>query len=180
MDGIKEIRKTASGINLNNPDIQNVICTKRLIKINKTITTMESCTSGFIASLITDTEGASSILKGAFVTYCNEAKVMQGVPKEVIDTYGVYSYETALNMALASQKAYNSNYAIGITGSIGRVDPNNKDSVVGEVYFCIVDDKNNAINTKIVLENDIPKTRNEVKKDIAYFVFEELKNIVFK
>ena len=69
--------------------------TKLLIEKNLTITTMESATSGQIASLITDTEGSSAVLKGAFVTYCNEAKIMQGVPAEVLDTYTVYSKETA-------------------------------------------------------------------------------------
>ena len=65
--------------------------TKLLIEKKMTITTMESATSGQIASLITDTEGSSAVLKGAFVTYCNEAKIMQGVPAEVIDKYTVYS-----------------------------------------------------------------------------------------
>ena len=35
--------------------------TEKLIEKEKTITTMESCTSGLIASLITDTEGASAV-----------------------------------------------------------------------------------------------------------------------
>ena len=48
--------------------------TEELREKNISITTMESCTSGQIASLITDTEGASGIIKGAFVTYSNEAK----------------------------------------------------------------------------------------------------------
>ena len=43
--------------------------TKLLIERGMTITTMESATSGQIASLITDTEGSSAVLKGAFVTY---------------------------------------------------------------------------------------------------------------
>ena len=47
--------------------------TKLLIQKNMTISTMESATAGQIVSLITDTEGASAIIKGAFVTYCNEA-----------------------------------------------------------------------------------------------------------
>lgn len=50
--------------------------TRLLIFKGLTITTMESVTSGQIASLITDTEGSSAVLKGAFVTYCNEAKIM--------------------------------------------------------------------------------------------------------
>ena len=40
--------------------------TETLREKNISITTMESCTSGQIASLITDTEGASGIMKGAF------------------------------------------------------------------------------------------------------------------
>ena len=38
--------------------------TKLLIEKKLTITTMESATSGQIASLITDTEGSSAVLKG--------------------------------------------------------------------------------------------------------------------
>ena len=73
--------------------------TEKLIEKEKTITTMESCTSGLIASLITDTEGASAVLKGAFVTYSNIGKIMQGVPEETLEKYSVYSNETAIAMA---------------------------------------------------------------------------------
>ena len=86
--------------------------TKLLIEKNMTITTMESATSGQIASLITDTEGSSAILKGAFITYCNEAKIMQGVPAEILDKYTVYSKETAEAMAKACAKTYNANIGI--------------------------------------------------------------------
>ena len=70
--------KNANGYNESDirKDYHNL--TKLLIEKNMTITTMESATSGQIASLITDTEGSSAILKGAFITYCNEAKIMQG------------------------------------------------------------------------------------------------------
>jgi len=108
-----------------------------LIERGLTITTMESCTSGQVASLITDTEGASAILKGAFVTYSNEAKVRQGVPAEIVDTYGVYSPQCAVAMAEACRAACEADIGIGVTGSFGNVDPNNPDSVPGEVYFAI-------------------------------------------
>ena len=39
--------------------IDNII--KKLIEMHTTISTIESCTSGMIASMITDTEGASAI-----------------------------------------------------------------------------------------------------------------------
>ena len=82
-------------------------------------------------------------LKGAFVTYCNEAKIMQGVPSEIIDKYTVYSKETAGAMAKACRKAYNANIGIGVTGTMGNVDPANPDvSVPGQVYFAIDIDGN--------------------------------------
>ena len=115
--------------------------TKRLIERKMTITTMESATSGQIASLITDTEGSSAVLKGAFVTYCNEAKMMQGVPAEVLERYTVYSRETAEAMAAACAKTYEANIGIGVTGTMGNVDPANPEaSVQGQVYFAIVMD----------------------------------------
>ena len=112
--------------------------TKLLIKKGMTITTMESATSGQIASLITDTKGASAVLKGAFITYCNEAKIMQGVPAEVLDKYTVYSKETAEAMVRACVKAYDANIGIGVTGTMGNVDPANPGaSVPGQIYFAI-------------------------------------------
>lgn len=114
--------------------------TKRLIAHQRTITTMESCTSGQVVSLITDTEGASAVVKGAFVTYSNEAKRMQGVPGDIIDTFGVYSAETAAAMAVACRDAFRADFGVGVTGSFGNADPNNADSVPGEVFFAIARD----------------------------------------
>ena len=109
-----------------------------LIERGLTITTMESATSGQIASLITDTEGASAIFKGAYITYCNQAKIMHGVPEEVIEKYSVYSKETADAMAKACAKSYTADIGIGVTGTTGNIDPDNPEaSVPGEVYFSI-------------------------------------------
>ncbi len=111
--------------------------TLKLIEGGATITTMESCTGGQVASLITDTEGSSAVLQGAFVTYANQAKVRMGVPADTIDAFGVYSAETAAAMALACRDIYNADYGVGVTGTFGNVDPNNADSAPGEVYFAI-------------------------------------------
>ncbi|MCR4838415.1 MAG: CinA family protein [Eubacterium sp.] len=110
-----------------------------LIEKGITITTMESATSGQIASLITDTEGASSVFRGAYITYCNEVKVAHGVPQEVIDTYTVYSTQTAEAMAKASAERFQADIGIGVTGTTGNVDPANPEaSVPGQVFFAIV------------------------------------------
>ena len=112
---------------------------KTLIVRKLSISTMESCTGGQIASLLTDTEGSSEVFKGGFVTYRNEAKILNGVPESVIDKFGVYSPVTAAFMAEACKARLGSTIGIGITGSFGNTDPNNADSVPGEVYFSIAD-----------------------------------------
>lgn len=111
--------------------------TKMLIHKKLQISTMESCTSGLIASNITDYEGASAILRGSYITYSNEAKVKAGVSESIIDEFGVYSAQTATAMANAVKNAFRSDIGVGITGSFGNTDPNNADSKVGDVYFHI-------------------------------------------
>lgn len=112
--------------------------TNLLIERELRITTMESATSGQLVSLITDTEGSSAVLLGAMVTYSNEAKIRQGVPAHIIETYGVYSLETADAMAAAANRIYPSDIAIGVTGTMGNVDLQNRDSVPGEIYFSLL------------------------------------------
>lgn len=114
--------------------------TKEIITILKqlkyTIGTMESCTSGSLASSITNIEGASSVLKASHVTYSNVAKIKEGVPATTIEKYGVYSSETAIAMAKAVIEKGN-NVGIGVTGTLGNYDPANSDSEIGKVYFAI-------------------------------------------
>ena len=150
--------------------------TKALIEKGLSITTMESCTAGLIASLITDTEGSSAILRGAYITYSNQAKTMAGVPAEVIEKYGVYSAETAVAMATACRKAFGADIGVGVTGSMGNVDQANGDSVPGEIYFAI-DFKGNVKQHHIKI---LPQeSRFDYKLAVAAAVAKELTKLLF-
>jgi PncC family amidohydrolase len=96
-----------------------------LIKLGKTISTMESCTGGALASSITDIEGASEVLKFSAVTYSNEFKIKMGVDENIINQYSVYSIETANQMSKNISLFTNSDYGVGITGKLNRIDVNN-------------------------------------------------------
>ena len=72
---------------------------QKLILLNKTVSTMESCTGGYIANSITNVEGSSNIFKFGAVTYSNEYKIKMGVSAYVIDKYSVYSIETSNEMS---------------------------------------------------------------------------------
>lgn len=114
-----------------------------LIRKNKKIATMESCTGGFIASSITDIEGASEILSFSAVTYANEYKIKLGVNKETINIYSVYSKEVAEEMAKNVANIALSDYGIGITGKINRSDKNNLYGEDNKIYYSIYDKANN-------------------------------------
>ena len=82
---------------------------KKLTEMNLTISTMESCTGGGISNEITNISGASSVFREAYVTYSNEAKIKQGVSKDIIEKYTVYSPEVAIEMARAVKQKASSN-----------------------------------------------------------------------
>ena len=149
----------------------------RLIDTHTTISTMESCTSGLIASMITDTEGASAVFPGGYVTYLNETKIFIGVDENVIRQYGVYSKECARAMAETVKAKMHTDIAIGITGTTGNVDQNNADSVQGKVFFCILtNDRANDFELNVDVTK---KSRHEIKQLYADNVFEELGKLIF-
>ena len=144
---------------------------KELVHILKekglTITTMESCTGGALISAITDIEGASSITEGGYVTYSNDAKIQAGVSENIINTFGVYSKETAVEMAKVCKTLRKADIGIGVTGSLNNIDLSNKDSVPCRVFYAICYDE--AIE---VFEIEVPKfSRNIQKKCIVNEVF---------
>ena len=103
--------------------MENIV--DELILSNKTISTMESCTGGFVASSITNISGSSKVFKFGAVTYSNEYKIRMGVNEDVINEYSVYSIETAKEMSKKISDFTNSDYGVGVTGTINEIDPNN-------------------------------------------------------
>lgn len=85
-----------------------------------TVSTAESLTAGMIASTIADIPGASAVLRGGAVTYCDEIKHrVLGVEQETLDRYTAVSYQTAREMAAASLELYQSDLAVSATGYAG-------------------------------------------------------------
>ncbi len=151
---------------------------KILTKQNKTISTMESCTGGALANAITNIPGASEILKFSAVTYSNEFKIKMGVPKAIIDTYSVYSIETAIEMSKKISEFTNSNYGIGITGKLNRVDPHNLFGDNSTVYFSIYNKDNNTnYNGSLKVTKE---TRKENKEEVINLIVDKLYEIIKK
>lgn len=149
---------------------------EELIKYNKKISTMESCTGGGLANAITNIEGASEVFCFSAVTYSNEYKIKMGVSKDTIDKYSVYSFEVANEMSRAISIYSNSNYGIGITGKLNRLDKNNlygKDNIV---YISIYDRNNNKYYNNLLEVN--LSSREENKDLVINKVISMLKEII--
>ena len=144
----------------NKKDIWKEIVNK-LNEQNLTVATMESCTGGGIANEITNISGASSVLKESYVTYCNEAKIKQGVPAEVIAKYTVYSPETAVEMAKAVKKQAKADIGIGVTGQLGRIDPNNPVEKLNSVRYAIIDKNNDIVVRQVKVPSDERRNQKE-------------------
>lgn len=151
---------------------------KILTEQNKTVSTMESCTGGALANVITNIPGASEILKFSAVTYSNEFKIKMGVPKEIIATYSVYSIETAIEMSKKISEFTNSNYGIGITGKLNRVDSHNLSGDDSTVYFSIYNKENNTnYNGSLKVTKE---TRKENKEEVINLIVDKLYEIIKK
>lgn len=150
---------------------------KMLKEKNKYVSTMESCTGGGLVNAITNIPEASEILKFSAVTYSNEFKIKMGVPKKTIDTYSVYSMETAIDMSKKISEFTNSNYGIGITGKLNRADINNLAGDDNMVYFSIYNkDTNTNYNDSIrVSKSSREENKDEVITKIVNNFYEILK-----
>lgn len=148
----------------------------KLIELGKTISTMESCTGGSVVNSITNVEGASEVLKFSAVTYSNEFKIKMGVSSEIIDKYSVYSMETAMEMSKNISLFTNSDYGVGITGKLNRID---KANLVGEdnvIYVSIyIKDKDDYCNFELKAIKD---NRIENKKLIVKEIENKLLSII--
>ncbi len=149
---------------------------EKLIKLNKTISTMESCTGGALVNEITNVEGASNVIKFSAVTYSNEYKIKMGVSENIINTYSVYSRETAKEMSKKISDFTNSDYGVGITGKINKPDPNN---LVGkdDLIFVSIYDKKSNLYYEFQIEA-IYDTRVKNKNMIVNVISDKLTGII--
>lgn len=114
-----------------------------LLDSNKmTLSTVESCTGGLIASSIVSVSGASEVFKCGLVTYSNKSKrKLAGVKKGTLDKYGAVSSQVATEMAKGGASATKSDVCISVTGIAGP-DGGTDEKPVGLVYIgCCIDGK---------------------------------------
>ncbi|MCK8624683.1 CinA family protein [Apilactobacillus xinyiensis] len=107
---------------------------RKLINDNISITAAESLTAGLFQEVLGEVSGVSKIFSGGFVTYSNDAKIkLLGVPKNIVNEYGVVSAETAKQMAKKSQEIMQTDLSVSFTGVAGPDKLENQ--LAGTVYI---------------------------------------------
>jgi nicotinamide-nucleotide amidase len=119
---------------------------QKLISSNKTLSTAESCTGGYIGHLMTSIAGSSAAYEGGVISYSYDLKKYTlGVKEETLNTHGAVSKETVEEMVLGALEHFKTDYAIacsGIAGPGGGTD----DKPVGTVWIAVA--SNNKVYSR--------------------------------
>ncbi len=137
-----------------------------------TVTTVESCTGGMIAAMLTSVPGSSEVFKRGFVTYCDEAKhEMVGVRRETLQIYTAVSPQTAREMAEGGAREAGADCCLSVTGYAG--PDSGGGETVGLVYIgCFLNGKTN------VEEHRFAGDRAAVRKQAAKRALSILKEML--
>jgi nicotinamide-nucleotide amidase len=107
----------------------------RLIADGHRAVTVESCTGGYVAKLLTDIPGSSRWFDCGYVTYSNVAKQRDvGVPADVLLRHGAVSAATVEAMAGGALHRTLADVAVAISGVAGP-DGGTAVNPVGSVWF---------------------------------------------
>jgi nicotinamide-nucleotide amidase len=110
---------------------------RRLHTAGRRIATAESCTSGWIAKVMTDVAGSSAWFECGYVTYSNAAKIRDlGVSQQTLDSYGAVSEQTVREMARGALRVSGADIAVAVSGIAGP-DGGVPGKPVGTVWFAI-------------------------------------------
>lgn len=122
--------------------MQDVVA-KLLKRFKKTVSTAESCTGGYIASLITAKPGASEYYNGSVVSYSYQAKEdLLGVEKNVLESLGAVSEQVVTQMAKGAMENLKTDYTIAVSGIMGP-GGGTDDKPVGTVWVAVGSNQKN-------------------------------------
>jgi nicotinamide-nucleotide amidase len=110
---------------------------KRALTHGVTLATVESCTAGLLAHLLSQAEGASTVLHGGFIVYTKENKSAGvGVPEELLAIHTAVSSDVARAMAAGGLARCPADLVAAITGVAGP-EPDEDGNPVGLVHVAV-------------------------------------------
>ncbi|MEE0475170.1 MAG: CinA family protein [Collinsella stercoris] len=137
--------------------------------IGLTLATAESCTAGLVAARIADIPGASDVLRGGAVTYCDAVKRrVLGVSEDTLRLHSAVSDPCAREMAVGARVLFEADMAVSLTGYAGP-GGGTLDDPAGTVYIGLADERG-ATCARCSFEG----SRNDVRAHAALFALQML------
>ncbi len=123
-----------------------------LIKNNKTVSTAESCTGGYVGHLFTSIPGSSKAYEGGAISYSYDLKrSILGVQQSTLDQFGAVSQETVEEMARGAINHFKTDYSIACSGIAGP-GGGTEDKPVGTVWIAVAT-KDRVVSRKFLFGN---------------------------
>ncbi len=146
-----------------------------LIEHHLKISTAESCTSGLLGFVLTQTAGSSQWYEGGIQSYSNEVKMNQlGVKPYVLEEYGAVSEETVAEMALGVAQLLKTDIAVSISGIAGPSGGTDH-KPVGTICFGLY------IKGKLYTETKrLIGQREEVRERSAWYALDFLRRMLIR
>lgn len=121
-----------------------------------TLAVAESCTGGALAARITSVPGASRVLRGAAVAYCNSVKVgLLGVDGAALEADGAVSERVALQMAEGARDRLGADIGVATTGIAGPTG-GTPEKPVGTVWLAYADaETTHAVGLRLTPDRDV-------------------------
>lgn len=152
---------------------KSTLFTKAIMKIllallrshHLSISCAESITGGNIAKCITETAGISEVFAGGIVCYSIKSKIqILKISPKTLDLYGVYSKETAIEMAENTKKIFETDVSITTTGSSEAGEENPK----GHVFIAIA-----LLEKTHVFEKTFTGSRIQIQEKATKYALEQ-------
>lgn len=123
-----------------NSDELGEVIGKLLIEKNKTLSTAESCTGGYVAHMITSVPGSSAYYLGSVLSYSNNVKIKElNVNSADLEQFGAVSQEVVEQMAKNIRKKLGTTYGVATSGIAGP-DGGTVEKPVGTVWIAVADE----------------------------------------
>ena len=134
----------------------------------------ESCTSGLIASSLSQIPGSSNFFLGGIICYSDLSKInLLGISSKLINEKSSVSEDVCFEMATNVRNKFSSDFSIATTGYAGPTG-GTEDNPVGTVFITINSSKG-SITEKILFSGDRKIILNQVRIKALELLIDEIK-----
>lgn len=144
-----------------------------LIDLNKTISLVESCTGGLLASRLVNVPNASKVFKESYVLYDNHSKTKHlGINHDILERFGAVSEQCVYELAYQLAQRTAADITVSISGIAGP-SGGSEEKPVGTIYFGLHTEGKTKTDHKI-FSGDRQMIRQKATSYALYLVLKAL------